>query len=79
MSRELWELLVELTREEPTSLTAAECFALLEFFTELLSETDASLDQWAPAFHKCRACVPNCRTELLAILDALIAISSGQT
>jgi hypothetical protein len=78
MSRELWQLLIDMNKEEPVFLTASECFALLEFFAQLQTESDMPEGGRSPALLKCLACVPTCRAELLAMLETLITSNSQE-
>jgi len=66
MVRSLWQLMAE----DPSTLTCDECFALMEYYAELLTEGEVHL---SPAvIEHLRGC-PNCEVEHREALGRLLA------
>ena len=66
MVRPLWQLLLE----DPSNLTCDECFAVLEYYSELLAQGGADL--FPKAMEHLQGC-PECRSEHQEALRCLEA------
>jgi hypothetical protein len=67
MSEVLWQLL----REEPSTLTCDECFAVKEYYAELLAQGGEML---LPAIEKHLVGCPCCQTEHRASLERMVKL-----
>jgi hypothetical protein len=65
MTESLWQLL----QEEPSSLTCDECFAVMEYYAELLAQGGEVL---LPEIVKHLDGCPSCRMEHRATLQRLV-------
>jgi hypothetical protein len=70
MTKPLWQLL----QEEPSTLTCDECFAVMEYYAELLAQGGEAL---LPEIMKHLAGCPSCRIEHLAALQRLVRRQEG--
>jgi hypothetical protein len=68
MPEALWQLL----RREPSDLTCDECFAVLEYYAELLAQGGEAL---LPEIEKHLEGCPSCQTEHRAALQRLVRLS----
>jgi hypothetical protein len=66
----LWQLL----REEPSTLTCDECFAVMEYYAELLAQGGEAL---LPEIRKHLDNCPSCRMEHHAALRRLVITRGG--
>ena len=71
MAEALWQLL----REEPSSLSCDECFAVMEYYAELLARGGIAL---LPEVMKHLEGCPSCRTEHSAALERLSSIEGEE-
>jgi hypothetical protein len=67
MTEILWQLL----REEPSTLTCDECFAVIEYYAELLAQGGETL---LPAIEKHLEGCPSCQVEHRAALQRLVEL-----
>ena len=65
MTRPLWQLLLE----DPSDLTCDECFAIMEFYTDLLVQ--AGLDLFPEVIEHLKHC-PNCAAQYRETLRRLM-------
>ena len=67
MNEVLWQLL----REEPSTLTCDECFAVMEYYAEFLAQGGEAL---LPAIEKHLKSCPSCQVEHRAALQRLVKL-----
>ena len=70
MTKPLWQLL----QEEPSTLTCDECFAVMEYYAELLAQGGETL---LPEIIKHLDGCPSCRIEHHAALQRLVSMREG--
>jgi len=70
MTKPLWQLL----QEEPSILTCDECFAIMEYYAELLAQGGEAL---LPEIIKHLDGCPSCRLEHRAALQQLVRMQGG--
>jgi hypothetical protein len=71
MTEALWKLL----QEEPSALSCDECFAVMEYYAELLAQSGEAL---LPEIIKHLEGCPSCRTEHRAALKQLVRTQEGE-
>ena len=67
MNEVLWQLL----REEPSTLTCDECFAVMEYYAELLAQGG---EQLLPVIEEHLVGCPSCQTEHREALQRLVKL-----
>jgi hypothetical protein len=72
VSEALWQLL----REDPADLTCDECFAIMEYYAELLARGGEDL---LPEIMKHLEGCPSCRTEHRAALQKLVGMPEDRS
>jgi hypothetical protein len=70
MTKPLWQLL----QEEPSTLSCDECFAVMEYYAELLAQGGETL---LPEIMNHLEGCPSCRIEHLAALQRLVRVQEG--
>jgi hypothetical protein len=68
------EVLWQLLQEEPSDLTCDECFAVMEYYAELLAQGGEAL---LPEIMKHLDGCPSCRMEHRAALGHLVSMGEG--
>jgi len=71
MNESLWQLL----QEEPSNLTCDECFAVMEYYADLLSQGGKAL---LPQIKRHLANCPSCQVEHGAALRRLLSEQEGE-